>query len=103
MAAAFVAAAIVALGATACTDGPDPLAIDGASATGAPTEGGAPAEGGAAPVRHLGPQGTVGQFVVECGYSHSAPDDPIVYPGQPGMSHEHDFFGNVTTDADSTL
>ncbi|CAB4536331.1 unannotated protein [freshwater metagenome] len=54
------------------------------------------------PARHLGPQGQVGQFVTDCGYSHSAPDDPIVFPGQPGMSHEHDFFGNTSTNADST-
>lgn len=106
VAVAFVAAATLALGTTACTDGADPLALDGASPgadTNGPSATGAPAEGGAAPARHLGPQGAVGQFVVECTYSHSAPDDPIVHPGQPGMSHQHDFFGNVTTDADSTL
>jgi hypothetical protein len=62
-----------------------------------------PPAGAAAPARHLGPQGRVGQFVVECGFSHRAPDDPIVFPGQPGMSHMHDFFGNESTDADSTL
>ena len=65
-------------------------------------EVGAPAAGPLAPARHTGPQGRVGQFVTECGYSHSAPDDPIVYPGQPGYSHQHDFFGNVTTDAHSS-
>ncbi|MEI7887705.1 MAG: DUF1996 domain-containing protein [Actinomycetes bacterium] len=54
------------------------------------------------PARHLGPQGQVGQFVTDCGYSHSAPDDPIVFPGKPGMSHVHDFFGNRSTNADST-
>ena len=43
-----------------------------------------------------------GRFIVECTYSHSAPDDPIVFPGQPGQSHLHDFFGNVSTDASST-
>ncbi len=41
----------------------------------------------------LGPQGVVPQFVVECEPSHAAPDDPIVRPGQPGMSHLHQFFG----------
>lgn len=111
VAAALVAAATAALGATACTDGPDPLAAE-TSAVGSPSAGspvvgspvaGAPLEGAAAPARHLGPQGAVGQFVVECEYSHSGPDDPIVYPDQPGMSHNHDFFGNVTTDAHSTL
>jgi hypothetical protein len=45
----------------------------------------------------------VGQFVTDCAYSHSAPDDPIVHPGKPGFSHVHDFFGNTTTDAGSTL
>jgi hypothetical protein len=56
-----------------------------------------------APARHRGPQGRVGQIVTECGYSHSAEDDPIVHPGRPGYSHRHDFFGNTTTAADSTL
>jgi hypothetical protein len=32
-----------------------------------------------------------------------AMDDPIVYPGQPGASHDHSFVGNVSTDAFSTL
>ena len=44
-----------------------------------------------------------GNFVSACRYSHSAPDDPIVHPGQPGASHAHDFFANTTTDAASTL
>src|SRR5690606_32512049 len=30
-------------------------------------------------------------------------DDPIVHPGHAGMSHTHDFFGNETTDAYSTI
>ena len=54
------------------------------------------------PARHTGPQGLAAQFVTDCGYSHSAPDDPIVFPGEPGMSHEHDFFGNSSTNADSS-
>ena len=29
-------------------------------------------------------------------------DDPIVYPNDSGASHLHDFFGNKTTDANST-
>ena len=41
-------------------------------------------------------------FSVKCRLSHSAADDPIVFPGQPGRSHLHDFFGSVTTDADTT-
>jgi arabinan endo-1,5-alpha-L-arabinosidase len=41
-------------------------------------------------------------FKVDCAYSHTAADDPIVYPGQPGASHLHDFFGNASTNAYST-
>lgn len=41
-------------------------------------------------------------FVSRCTYSHSAPDDPIVFPQQPGASHLHDFFANRTTNASST-
>jgi len=41
-------------------------------------------------------------FVSGCAYSHSRPDDPIVFPGQPGASHLHDFFANTTTSATST-
>lgn len=49
-----------------------------------------------------GPQGAVPQFLVECDYSHAASDDPIVYPGQPGQSHLHVFFGNTAVDAFTT-
>ncbi len=41
-------------------------------------------------------------FASHCPYSHSRPDDPMVYPGRPGASHLHDFFGNKQTDAHST-
>lgn len=46
--------------------------MDGLPATGAPT-----------PARHTGPQGVVGQFVTDCALSHTAPDDPIVFPSNP--------------------
>jgi hypothetical protein len=39
---------------------------------------------------------------IECGFSHSAPDDPIVFPGQAGAAHLHEFFGNRSTNASST-
>ncbi|HXF97200.1 MAG TPA: DUF1996 domain-containing protein [Gaiellaceae bacterium] len=42
-------------------------------------------------------------FVETCGFSHRAPDDPIVAPGRPGASHDHTFFGNRTTNAHSTF
>ena len=41
-------------------------------------------------------------FISVCGFSHRAADDPIVYPGQPGVSHDHSFVGNTTTSASST-
>ena len=44
-----------------------------------------------------------GNFVSNCRYSHTAPDDPIVHPANPGGSHSHDFFGNTSTDAFSSL
>lgn len=50
-----------------------------------------------------GPQGATPQFLVECLYSHAAADDPIVYPGQPGHSHLHMFFGNTEVDALTTV
>ncbi|MEM9515212.1 MAG: DUF1996 domain-containing protein [Actinomycetota bacterium] len=48
-----------------------------------------------------GPQGRIAQFVVECEFSHTAFDDPIVAPGRPGASHQHQFFGNEAVDADA--
>jgi hypothetical protein len=42
-------------------------------------------------------------FVSVCRFSHRNTDDPIVYPGHPGLSHDHSFVGNTTTDAFSTL
>src|SRR5919197_133805 len=53
-----------------------------------------------APAAAAGPPG---QFVVRCPYSHSLMDDPIVFPGQPGASHMHDFFGNESVNAFSTM
>jgi Domain of unknown function (DUF1996) len=41
-------------------------------------------------------------FSVSCPFSHRAPDDPIMHSGHPGASHSHDFFGNESTDANST-
>jgi Domain of unknown function (DUF1996) len=43
-----------------------------------------------------------GIFVADCGLSHRAANDPIVYHGMPGWSHMHDFFGNRSTNASST-
>ena len=62
---------------------------------------GAPAGAPDAPV--TGAQGRVPQFLVECPFSHALADDPIVFPGRPGQSHMHVFFGNETANAASTL
>ncbi|MFR9721781.1 DUF1996 domain-containing protein [Streptomyces sp. MS19] len=43
------------------------------------------------------------EFQANCSVNHTAPDDPIVFPGLPGASHDHTFMGNDTTYAGSTL
>ncbi|WP_405096768.1 DUF1996 domain-containing protein [Micromonospora sp. NBC_01412] len=43
------------------------------------------------------------EFRADCPSKGRANDDPIVRPGQPGASHMHEFFGNTTTNAFSTL
>lgn len=39
---------------------------------------------------------------MNCGHSHLAYDDPIIYPGGFGASHLHNFLGNTATNANST-
>lgn len=46
--------------------------------------------------------GGTGAFRTICDFSHMASDDPIVFPGQPGKSHLHAFFGNTGVNAAST-
>ncbi len=41
-------------------------------------------------------------FHVACASSHVRTDDPIVFPGEPGRSHRHEFFGARTARASST-
>lgn len=43
-----------------------------------------------------------GRFVVECEFSRSAPNDPIVHYGMTNMAHMHDFFGSTVVDAWTT-
>lgn len=42
-------------------------------------------------------------FFTVCNLSHRASDDPIVHPGKPGDSHNHQFTGAWSTDAFSTV
>ncbi|MEO0439658.1 MAG: DUF1996 domain-containing protein [Pseudomonadota bacterium] len=44
----------------------------------------------------------VGAFRFLCSPGQLSYDDPIVYPGEPGKSHLHQFFGNLEADAYST-
>ena len=50
----------------------------------------------------IAPLSDIGAFRIPCSYSHMAFDDPIVFPGRPGASHLHTFFGNTATNASST-
>jgi hypothetical protein len=43
------------------------------------------------------------QFAFTCARGHTAAVDPIVMPGHTGMSHMHQFFGNTTTNENSTF
>ena len=93
-----IAAAVVGAGAILATNA---LTIRGDD-TEAAAASVAAASRAVGPERYTGPQGAVGQFVVQCLYSHSAADDPIVHPGDSGMSHRHDFYGATVTRAGST-
>ncbi len=46
--------------------------------------------------------GAEGDFRTTCNLAKFAFDDPIVFPGRPGASHLHVFFGNTAVDANST-
>jgi Domain of unknown function (DUF1996) len=46
--------------------------------------------------------GGLSYFAVVCGFSHRNQDDPIVFPRRRGVSHDHTYFGNTSTDAFST-
>ena len=44
-----------------------------------------------------------GIFRINCDFAHSSYDDPIVFPGQDDAAHLHRFYGNLLTDAHTTL
>jgi Domain of unknown function (DUF1996)/Carbohydrate binding module (family 6) len=57
----------------------------------------------AIPLRQVPPNAVrVSEFNATCTYSHSRPDDPIVFPNMPGASHMHSFFGNQGANAATT-
>ena len=76
--------------------------LAGAAATGAALA--VAARAGPVSVEHGlgGLYGGAGYFAVPCAFSHRNQDDPIVFPGRPGRSHDHTYFGNTSTNAFST-
>jgi Domain of unknown function (DUF1996) len=77
--------------------------LSGAAAVGAGLAvGAAAAEPSSAESSRAGPYGGPGYFAVACGFSHRNHDDPIVFPGRRGRSHDHTYFGNTSTNASST-
>lgn len=44
----------------------------------------------------------IGAVRMGCTASHMNKDDPIIYPGQPGLSHLHVYFGNTSANAATT-
>ena len=55
-----------------------------------------------APIPGSSAPDVVGAFRFICNAGQLRYDDPIVYPGQPGKSHLHQFYGNTSADANST-
>jgi len=58
---------------------------------------------GLGPLGGFGTGSRGGYFAVLCAFSHRNQDDMIVFPGQPGRSHDHTYFGNTSTNASSTV
>ncbi|WP_030902338.1 DUF1996 domain-containing protein [Streptomyces sp. NRRL F-5126] len=57
---------------------------------------------GVTPSTYVPPHAYFHEFQAKCAADHTLPDDPIVFPGQPGKSHDHTFMGNTGTDAYTT-
>ncbi|MFI5912075.1 DUF1996 domain-containing protein [Dactylosporangium sp. NPDC051541] len=48
------------------------------------------------------PRAQYHEMHANCTVNHTLSDDPIVFPGLPGASHNHSFIGNPTVNANST-
>ncbi|WP_380567835.1 DUF1996 domain-containing protein [Streptacidiphilus jeojiensis] len=57
---------------------------------------------GVTPSTYVPPNAYFHEFQAQCSANHVLPDDPIVFPGQPGASHLHTFMGNTSTNAATT-
>jgi hypothetical protein len=83
--------------------------VYGTAGAGGPVTGGPgyivanPVVTGVTPSTYNPPHAYFHEFQANCSANHSANDDPIVYPGQAGASHNHTFLGNTTTNYASTL
>ena len=74
------------------------LALIGAALAAVPVAGSAPASARSKALSRLAGV----NFISTCAYSHENNDDLILYPGQPGLSHLHQYVGNDSTNAMST-
>ncbi|WP_432824680.1 DUF1996 domain-containing protein [Dactylosporangium sp. CA-092794] len=77
---------------------PAPSAAASATAPSVPT-------GSPQPVKTFAdkpPQAQYREFPANCTETQRRSDDPIVFPGLPGASHNHTFVGNPAVDASST-
>jgi len=57
---------------------------------------------GQTPSQYTPPNAYFHEFQADCAVTHELPDDPIVFPNQPGASHEHTFMGNTVTTGNTT-
>ncbi len=51
----------------------------------------------------VAPNSWRGILRINCDFSHSSYDDPIIYPGQQGRAHLHRFYGNALVDYRTTV
>jgi len=51
----------------------------------------------------VAPQSWRGILRINCDFSHSSYNDPIVYPGLENAAHLHRFYGNTLVDAHTTM
>src|SRR5438874_13513730 len=58
---------------------------------------------GSGDIPHSAAPDVLGAFRFICTAGQVLPDDPIVFPGQPGKSHLHQFYGNEDANAFSTF
>lgn len=84
------------------------MQVFSSSPTSAPSNNGyimaAPPVTGVVPSTLTPPTAYFHEFQAQCAVSRSnLDDDPIIYPGKPGVSHSHTFMGNTTTNAGTTV